>query len=192
MSIMETVTWDDAALLERMAGRDPEGVSALYDRYNRQAFALAYRLLREQGAAEDVVQAAFLNVWRYAASYDASRGAVLPWLLTIVHHQAMNILRTRRAHGGAALDIDTVPALVGDHDTAATVERGLEDERVRAALATLPPDQRQVIALAYFGGLSHREIAARIALPLGTVKSRMRLGLGKLRATLRLGESIGD
>jgi RNA polymerase sigma factor (sigma-70 family) len=111
MIAMDTMAGDDAALLERMAGRDPEGVSLLYDRYGALAFSLAYRLLRERGAAEDVVQASFLAVWRSAATYDARRGAVRPWLLTIVHHQAITALRARNARGGTTLDIDTVAAL---------------------------------------------------------------------------------
>ncbi len=183
---------DDSSLLDRIARRDPAGIALLYDRYGALAFALAYRLLSDRGAAEDVVQGAFLAVWRRAGTYDATRGTARAWLLTIVHHQAIDALRSRRARGGVMLDIDRVATFVGDHDTATTVERGLEGERVRAALATLPADQRQVVDLAYFGGLTHSEIAARIGIPLGTVKGRMRLALGKLRGTLQGQEGIGD
>ncbi len=178
---------DDADLLDRIARHDPGGVSVLYDRYGGIAFALAYRLVSDRCGAEDVVQAAFLDVWRRAGTYDATRGTVRTWLLTIVHHRAIDVLRAHRARGGATLDIDAVTPFAGDHDTAATVERGLEGERVRAALASLPPDQRQVIHLAYFGGLSQSEIAARIAIPLGTVKGRLRLALRKLHGVLQLG-----
>jgi RNA polymerase sigma-70 factor (ECF subfamily) len=188
MSAVDAATCDEVELIHRIARRDPEGVSLLYDRYGRLAFALAYRLLGERGAAEDVVQMSFLAVWRYAATYDARRGAVRPWLLAIVHHQVIDHLRAVRSQGGAAADIDAMPSLAGAEDIAAAVERGMEGERVRAALATLSPDQREVVVLAYFGGLSHGQIATRIALPLGTVKGRVRLGLAKLRVTLRQSE----
>ncbi|MGI8857100.1 MAG: sigma-70 family RNA polymerase sigma factor [Thermomicrobiales bacterium] len=176
---------EDADLLHRIAQRDPAAISLLYDRYGGIAFALACRLLRNRDAAEDIVQEAFLNVWRRACSYDPTRGTVRTWLLTVVHHQAINHLRAVRSRGGAAADIDAMPWLAGAEDIAATVAAGMEAKRVRTALAMLPPEQREVIVLAYFGGMSHSEIAARDALPLGTVKGRMRLGLEKLRASLR-------
>lgn len=175
----------DGDLLHRITLREPEGVAQLYDRYGGIAFALAYRILDDRGAAEDAVQEAFLNVWRRAHTYDAKRGTARTWLLTVVHHQTISHLRAVRSRGGAAADIDAIPSLAGTEDIAATVERGMEGERVRTALADLPPDQRQVVTLAYFGGLTHREIADRVALPLGTVKGRMRLGLEKLRTSLR-------
>lgn len=182
----------DGDLLRRITLREPEGLSRLYDRYGGVAFALAYRILQDRGAAEDVVQEAFLNVWRRAHTYDATRGTERTWLLTVVHHLAIDHLRAIRSRGGAAIDIDSVRSLASGADTEATVAVGLEGERVHTALATLPPDQREVVALAYFGGLSHREIAARIARPLGTVKGRMRLGLERLRVALLPGGVIGD
>jgi RNA polymerase sigma factor (sigma-70 family) len=102
------------------------------------------------------------------------------------------VLRGQRSRGGAALDIATIALLAGDHDTAATVERGLQGERVRAALATLPPGQRQVIALAYFEGLGQSAIAVVMALPLGTVEGRLCPGLGKLRRALRSGDGVAE
>lgn len=192
MTIAAAVDQDEVALLGRIARRDPEGISVLYDRYAGVAFAVAYRLLADRGAADDAVQGAFLNVWRAAATYDAARGTARTWLLTIVHRQAIDALRARRARGGATVDIDAMLSLGGDQDTAAQVIASLEAERVRAALAILSPEQRQVIDLAYFGGLSQTEIAARVAIPLGTVKGRMRLGLEKLRGALGPMESFGD
>lgn len=176
----------DGDLFHRIALREPEGLSRLYDRYGGVAFALAFRILQDRSAAEDVVQEAFLSVWRRAHTFDAKRGTARTWLLTVVHHQAINHLRAVRSRGGAAADIDAITSLASGEDTEAAVAVGMEGERVRTALATLPPDQRQVVALAYFGGLSHREIAVRIARPLGTVKGRMRLGLDRLRDALQL------
>ncbi len=183
---------DDVALLEQIVRHDPEGIALLYDRYSGVAFALAYRLLCDRSAAEDVVQGAFLNVWRHASTYNAQRGTVRTWLLTIVHHQAINVLRGSRSRGGMALDIEEISPLVGDDDVAATVERGLDRDQVRAALATLPSDQQQVVILAYFGGLTHREISECAAIPLGTVKGRMRLALEKLRVALWQTEYSAD
>ncbi len=182
----------DATLLERITQRDPEGVPLLYDRYGGIAFALAYRMLGDRGAAEDVVQEAFLNIWRCARTYDAQRGNVRTWLLTIVHHQTIDRLRGIRTRGGMTTDIDTLSLLAGDEDIAATVTAGVDREQVRAALATLPPDQQEVIVLAYFGGLTHTEIAACAVLPLGTVKGRMRLALAKLRVSLQQWEAVAD
>ncbi len=192
MIAADALPQDDVALLERIVRHDPEGIALLYDRYSGVAFAFAYHLLHDRGAAEDVVQGAFLTVWRRAGTYEARRGTVRTWLLTIVHHQAINVLRGVRSHGGMALDREEIPPHVGDDDTAATVERGLGREQVRAALATLPSDQQQVVILAYFGGLTHHEISECAAIPLGTVKGRMRLALEKLRVALRQWEYSAD
>jgi len=175
---------DDATLLARMARRDPDGLATLYDRYGGVAFALAYRILNDRQAAEDAVQESFLNAWRRATTYDSSRGSVRAWLLTIVHHQTISLLRATRSRGGTMIDIDSILSLTSDHDTAATVVRGMHMEQVQEALGALSTEQRQVVELAYFGGLSHSEIARLSALPIGTVKGRMRLGLAKLRATM--------
>lgn len=175
---------DDAAILRRIVARDPRGIELLYDRYSGVAYALAYRLLGERGLAEDVVQEAFLSVWRLGATYDARKGAVRSWLLTIVHHRTIDQLRTMRSKRSADTSIEYALPLPAREDTWAEVSQGLEGERVRAALATLPPEQRQVVDLAYFGGLTHAEIATRTGIPLGTVKGRMRLALEKLRDLL--------
>lgn len=190
MMTVETVIEDDDALMGRIVRRDPQGIALLYDRHGGIAFALALRILGDRGAAEDAVQEAFLKVWRYAPAYDAGRGTMRTWLLAIVHHQTINMLRTQRSRGGIAADIDAIPPLAGDEDVAGAVIAGIEGERVRAALGVLTEDQRRVVVLAYFGGLTHREIAERAAIPLGTVKGRMRLGLRRLRAALVQGEPI--
>lgn len=188
----DATSQNDVALLERIVRHDPESIALLYDRYSGVAFAFAYHLLHDCGAAEDVVHGAFLTVWRRAGTYEARRSTVRAWLLTIVHHQAINVLRGVRSRGGTALDREEIPSLVSDDDIAATVERGLDREQVRAAFATLPSDQQQVVILAYFGGLTHDEIAECAAFPLGTVKGRMRLALEKLRVALWQREYVAD
>jgi len=175
----------DAALLALIAGRDPRGIEELYDRHGPVAFSLAYRVLRDRGLAEDVVQEAFLTVWRQARTYDVRRGTVRTWLLTCVHHRAIDELRRGKAKRAADVAIDEAAPLAGVEDTWAGVAATLDRERIVQALATLPAEQRQVVTLAYFDGLSQSEITARDALPLGTVKGRMRLALRKLGEALQ-------
>ncbi|MHB8647058.1 MAG: sigma-70 family RNA polymerase sigma factor [Thermomicrobiales bacterium] len=182
----------DAAILRQIVDRDPRGVELLYDRYGGVAFALAYRLLGERGSAEDVVQEAFLNVWRQGATYDTRRGTVRTWLLTIVHHRAIDQMRSVRSKAGADTVIDDAMPLPAKEDTWTEVVQGLEHERVRQAMATLPPEQRQVVDLAYYGGFTHTEIARRVGIPLGTVKGRMRLALDKLRDVLNVPDAVDE
>lgn len=182
----------DAAILRQIAERDPRGVELLYDRYGGVAFALAYRLLGERGSAEDVVQEAFLNVWRQGATYDTRRGTVRTWLLTIVHHRAIDQMRSVRSKAGADTIIDDALPLPAKEDTWTEVVQSLEHERIRLAMATLPPEQRQVVDLAYYGGFTHTEIAQRVGIPLGTVKGRMRLALDKLRDLLRVPDAADE
>ncbi len=182
----------DAAILRQITCRDPRGVELLYDRYGGVAFALAYRLLGERGGAEDVVQEAFLNVWRQGATYDTRRGTVRTWLLTIVHHRAIDQMRSARSKVGADTVIDDAMPLTAKEDTWTEVVQGLEHERVRQAMATLPPEQRQVVDLAYYGGFTHTEIAQRVGIPLGTVKGRMRLALDKLRDLLSVPDAVDE
>jgi RNA polymerase sigma-70 factor, ECF subfamily len=182
----------DAAILRQIVGRDPHGVELLYERYSGIAFALAYRLLGERGAAEDVVQEAFLNVWRQGATYDTRRGTVRTWLLTIIHHRAIDLMRSARSKSSADTVIDDAMPLPAKEDTWTEVVQGLEHERVREAMATLPPEQRQVVDLAYYGGFTQTEIAQRVGIPLGTVKGRMRLALDKLRDLLRVPDAVDE
>jgi len=170
----------------------PQSVEALYDQYGGLAFALAYRILGERGIAEDVVQEAFLTVWRQQAMYDASRGSARTWIMTIVHHRAIDQLRGARAKYRADTAIKDAMPLPAKEDTWTTVAQQLEREWVRGALATLPPEQRQVVEMAYYGGLTHAEIAERVGIPLGTVKGRLRLALEKLRDILRVAETVGN
>jgi RNA polymerase sigma-70 factor (ECF subfamily) len=173
-------------------GLDPHGaggiplthVETLYNEHRGAAFALAYRMLGERGMAEDVVQEAFLNIWRQGVTYDTARGTARTWLLTIVHHRAIDLMRRQRAKTGSDTDIDAAVPLPSGEDTWATVAEHLECDRIRRAVATLPPEQQQVIEYAYFGGMTHAEIAQAVGVPLGTVKGRLRLAMEKLRCAL--------
>jgi len=177
----ETVPPDDT-LIAALAGRDLDALAALYDRYARISYALAYRILGEAEAAEDVVHDGFISAWRGAASYRSERGNVRGWLLSIVHHRAVDVLRRKTTFRPAPLEVaEQRPA---DDDTAEEAARNVDHETVRAALEALPPAQRRTIELAYFGGYTHVELAEIMGVPLGTVKGRMRIGLQKLRRAL--------
>jgi len=175
----------EAELMRQVAAGDTGGLEALYDRYHAMAYALALRITTETGLAEDVVQDSFLGVWRNAARYDEPKGSVRGWLLAIVRHRAIDAIRRQR--NGVALGDqadDTLPASLTIPDIWPEVAGRLDAEQVRQALTALPPAQREVIELAYFDGLTQREIASHTNAPLGTVKSRMRLGLVALRGQL--------
>jgi RNA polymerase sigma-70 factor, ECF subfamily len=164
--------------------------AVVFDRHAGVVFSLAYRMCGRRAVAEDIVQEAFLALWRSGARYDRGRGSVRSWLLAIVHHRAIDLLRHESATSRRDVHDDGVSALLPARDrTELEVERRSEALIVRGALEGLPSEQRQVIELAYFGGFSHSEIAEMLELPSGTVKGRMRLGLGKLR--LALGEQVG-
>jgi RNA polymerase sigma-70 factor (ECF subfamily) len=174
--------------MRQVAAGDTGGLETLYDRYHSMAYALALRITTETGLAEDVVQDSFLGVWRNAARYAEPKGSVRGWLLAIVRHRAIDAMRRQRA--GVALGNESeeaLPAALTLPDIWPEVAGRLDAEQVRQALVALPPAQREVIELAYFDGLTQREIAAQTNAPLGTVKSRMRLGLVALRQQL-----VGD
>lgn len=176
----------DEELIAAVQTRDGEALAALYDRYGRMAFAIAYRILGERGVSEDVVQDAFLAVWRRAGGFQPGRGAVRSWLMAIVHNLAIDRRRGRYRHEQTDVQLDEVEYRLDSNgeDVFATVAGNIEAESVRSALLSLPSEQRQAIELAYFMGLTHQEIAQQTGMPLGTVKGRMRLGLSKLRDAL--------
>jgi RNA polymerase sigma factor (sigma-70 family) len=178
----------DRAVLVRLADGELDALEDLYDRYKTMAYSIAYRITNDASLAEDVVQEAFLGAWRNAARYSEGRGSVKTWLLAIVHHRAIDAVRRRRPTSDLpdTSDIVVPPALTLP-DVWAEVSAELDAETVRAAIAELSDVQREAIELAYFGGLTQQEIAARTATPLGTVKSRMRLGLLAMRRTLEGG-----
>jgi RNA polymerase sigma-70 factor (ECF subfamily) len=171
---------DDALLVRRLDEGDSDALRALYDRYGGIVFGMTFRLLGDRQTAEECTQDVFVSVWRTAGSYDPARARVSTWLLTMARNRAIDATRRR-----AARPVDPhedVWVAEQAPDTADLVAHADESVRVAAALAELPDPQREAIALAYFDGLSHTEIAERLELPVGTVKGRIRLALDRLRA----------
>jgi RNA polymerase sigma-70 factor (ECF subfamily) len=169
-------------LVER---REPSAFEIVFDRHGGAAYSLAYRIVGDRARAEDITQEAFLSLWRSGARYDRARGSVRTWLLGIVRNRAIDLLRR---------DVLEAPRLAFEEEMAERrVSREETDEealrrdaarQVRGALKELPADQLRVVELAYFGGMTHSEIAEMLGMPLGTVKGRMRLGLEKIRTQL--------
>lgn len=174
---------DDRDLLRRVRDRDEEAFRGLFRRYGPTALALARRVVRRPHLAEETVQEAFLALWRNPGGYDPRRGSVRAWLMSTVHHRAVDVVRREEAQRRRAEAASANPPAEEDVAAAVIEELGLPEERatVRRALAELPLEQREVIELMYFDGLSQSRIAARLGLPLGTVKSRTLLGMRKLR-----------
>ena len=180
----------DGFLARQIAKRDVSALEAVYNRYSRPVYSLARRLLRDDETTEEVVQEVFMRLWTRADEFDSARGRLLPWLLTITHHRAIDELRRRRARGQHDdIDIVLATAEAADGDPAHEAALAETREAVRQALQHLPEAQRRPIELAYFGGLSQAEIATMLNEPLGTIKTRMRLALQKLREFLRADHS---
>ncbi len=180
----------DDALVAAMAAGDADALAcfeAFYDRHHRPAFALAYRILNgDHAQAEEVVQEAYLALWRYARSFDPARGNARTWFFSIVHHRTLNAVRRMKPNVRVVPIEDAAdePATGEAHDVWTQVRRGLDAEALRGALEVLPPEQREAVTLAFLSGYSNTEVAERLGIPLGTVKSRIRLGMQKMRATL--------
>jgi len=172
----------DEQLMTGIAHGDVDAFAALYDRHSAAACAVAQRLLGPGGPAEDAVQDVFLSLW-WTAAYDPARGTVRSFLLAIVRNRAIDLTRRARRHAEHATSADEAAARVASQIlTDAEAERREEVRRVRTALTALPPEQLTAIELAYFAGLTQREIAQHLQEPIGTIKSRVRLGLEKLHA----------
>jgi RNA polymerase sigma-70 factor (ECF subfamily) len=182
------VEGNDEELIERLAQGDLAALEALYTRYARPVFSLALRILENSADAEEVTQDVFERVWRHAPAYDAGRGRFGTWLLSITHHVAIDSVRKRQRQPQrvtpevAERATQVLPDL--QQDVTETALRNMEAEQIRRALRSLPTSQQQAIELAYFGGLSHLEIAAALGDPLGTVKARIRRGMDRLRSAL--------
>ncbi len=171
----------DEELIEAAAAGDGQALSALYDRYAAAVYSLALRIVRNPEAAKEVTQEVFLSFWRRPGRFDRSRGSGRAWLLSLAHHRAVDVLRRTRVRQAASLSEETAGS---SEDWTEEVVTALESARVREALEALPPSYREVLVLAYYGGLTQREVAERLGIPLGTVKTRMRDGLLKLRSLL--------
>jgi RNA polymerase sigma-70 factor, ECF subfamily len=182
----------DATLVGRLADGDLVALDALYDRYARDVYAVAARSLG-RGPAEEVVQDVFVRVWKRAAQFDSRRGSGRAWIMAIARHRIVDEIRRRDRRHVAVNAIDDVLTGAEDPDADVEEEASTREQRVEVlrAVRALPEEQRRVILLAYFGGLTQSEIAAELGWPLGTVKKRTRLGLQKLRASLTEGRLVG-
>jgi RNA polymerase sigma-70 factor (ECF subfamily) len=175
----------DEELMQLVRRGEPAAFELIYERHSTVAFSLAYRMTGARNAAEDVVQEAFLSLWRSHARYDRARGSVRSWVLGIVHNRAIDALRRSTVHDRRrASDEGIEERFEARERTDVEVARRDEAREVRNALETLPAEQCEVIQLAYFGGFTHTEIADMLETPVGTVKGRMRLGLEKMRGQL--------
>ncbi|MBJ7594858.1 MAG: sigma-70 family RNA polymerase sigma factor [Candidatus Dormibacteraeota bacterium] len=187
------VNVSDDKMLDLLARAEPEGIEMLYDRYSGLAYTLALRVVNDSATAEDVVQEAFLSIWRRASTYRSDRGSLRTWVCSIVHHRALDRLRGRagRARHDVALEHAPIEA-TSVSDTWDQVADEIERAEIRTALTELSVEQRETIELAYFGGYSQTEISELMHVPLGTVKGRTRLALRKLRGVLefRLAEGM--
>lgn len=174
-----------AELIMKMVGGDQEALGELYDQSNRLVFSFVLRIVSDHGAAEEITLDTYHQIWRQAANFDSERGRPSSWMLTIARSRAIDRLRsTASARKAQAPLEDSAFFPAGTDSPEAYTVLGEEQRRVRAALAQLKPEQRELIEIAFFGGLTHHEIAAQFNLPLGTVKTRIRTGMMQLRKLL--------
>ena len=174
----------DVQLVARCASGDESALAELYDLFGRASYALALRIVRDASQAEDVVQEAFLDLWRNAPRFDPSRSRPVSYLLTFVHRRAVDLVRREQARPQRGGGVEDIAERAGSEDVAGSLVVREQGASVRAALADLPGPQRQVLELAYFNGLSQSEIAEHLGEPLGTVKSRTHVALSRLRELL--------
>ena len=176
----------DAALAQRLLQRDVSAFEELYDRHFRIVYGLVLRILQQATTSEEVVQDVFLQLWRNASQYDSSRGPFLPWLLTLARNRALDHLRLKSERQRRREDqAEQLPPAIALPDYEGSLDQKRRATRVRELMSALQPQQRRAIELAYFEGLSHSEIAAKLEEPLGTVKSWIRNGLLKLKEGLQ-------
>ena len=174
----------DEALVALVARDDEDALAELYDRVGRTAYGLALRVLRDERHAEDAVQEAFLQVWRSAATFTPERAKASTWILTLVHRRAVDLVRREQRRQAEPLADDAAGVAVEAEQTDEAAWLRFERERVQSALKRLPDLQRETLELAYYGGFSQSELAERLGVPLGTIKSRMFAGLARLRELL--------
>ena len=175
----------DEELMQLVYGGKAAAFEVVYDRHADAAFSLAYRMCAQRSLAEDVVQEAFLSLWRSQAHYDRNRGSVRTWVLGIVHNRAIDALRRRAVRDRGVVEEEGIEERIAAPErTELEFARREEAREIRDALEQLPGEQSRVIELAYFGGLTHVQIASMLDEPVGTIKGRMRLGLAKMRMLL--------
>jgi RNA polymerase sigma-70 factor, ECF subfamily len=183
---LRTRDQDYASLIKKVAGGDQSALTALYDSTNRLIFGLILRIVTDRATAEEVLLDVYTQVWRQALNYDTTRGAPLAWMMTIARSRSIDRLRSGKHDQQGKEPLDSIGEVSSNAVNPEEATVNSERQRiVRSALETLSAEQREVIELAYFSGLSHSEIALRLGQPLGTVKTRTRLGMIKLRDLLR-------
>ncbi len=175
---------NDRQLMVEVCAGGVEAFGELYDRYCERAYRVAFSVCRDHGYAQEAVQDAFLGVWKSRASYQSEQGSVAAWILTVVRYRAIDIVRRNGKHDTHRANEDRLEGRVGADDVSQTAIKRDDADQLQASLALLPDAQQEVITLAFYGQLSHTEIANRLGLASGTVKGRMRLGLQKLRASI--------
>lgn len=178
--------WSDEDLMRRIQGDDVLAFEMLYDRYSARAFGLIRMMSLDSHRAEEALQEGFIAVWRSRGTFDCARGSARAWLFTVIRNRGLDVMRRTGRDISRCGSGDVLAALSALDSVERDAEQHDEADRVRRSLLQLPGAQREVVVLAYFGGLTHTEIAARLRLPLGTVKGRARLGLQKLRADFSL------
>lgn len=179
---------DDRQLLQRIVAQDRDALDILYGRYATPVYSLALHMLKQPPLAEEVTQDVFLNIWLKAASFNSDRGQPRSWIMSVAHHRVIDVVRSRRrtttmTDPDGYETLERIPA--GGASVESQVQQNLDRERIMRALATLPESQKEVILLAYYEGFSQSEMAERLGLPLGTIKTRVRLAMQKLRAVLQ-------
>ncbi len=184
MTPRRTRDTEDEELLQRIAEGDEDALLRLYDKYGRLVYSLAYRVLQDHQLAEEVTQDVFTRVWQSARTFDPRKSRFTTWLTSITRNRAIDVLRRRRVRGLTGAGEAELNTAITRADERFSPEHHIQTLAVREALRQLPPAQREVLELAYFGGMTQREIAEHLHIPLGTVKTRMRLGLLKLRDLL--------
>jgi len=185
--VVDYESLDDHQLIQLISQVDKDALEALYTRYQTPVYSLAMFMLKKPALAEEVTQDIFLNIWLKASSFNAERGQPRGWIMSVAHHKVIDLIRSQRRAtvNTDPVDYETLDLLPdGGVSTEAQAEQSLERERIMRALETIPANQREVIMLAYFGGLSQSEMAEKLYLPLGTIKTRVRLAMLKLRTVL--------
>ena len=178
---------EDHQLIHRVAQSEKEALEALYSRYSSPVYSLAMYMLKQHALAEEVTQDIFLNIWLKAGSFKLDRGAPKAWIMSVAHHKIIDVVRSRKraVNSTDPANYDLLELLPASGiSTEEQVEQNLERERILKALTILPPAQKEVIMLAYFGGYSQSEMAKILKQPLGTIKTRVRLAMQKLRVVL--------
>ncbi len=191
----EYATFEDEILLRLIAIKKTDALGALYDRYGRLAYSIAYQAVGDRETAEEITQDVFLRVWNSAHAYRADRGKVITWIASIARHRAIDILRRRKIRPESKSvywDDLLTPHIPQQNALEEDIEQLHHRGEVQKAVADLPEEQRSALALAFFGGYTHKEIAEIQKLPLGTVKTRIRLGMQKLRLTISEDISTGQ